>query len=125
MSRDYRMNIPLESEEQVAVADYLRYQKVLFNHCPNEGKREPRTGAILKRMGMRPGFPDFFIYESRGGFHGLAIELKRVKGGRVTDEQRNCLRELTERGYYAAVCKGFDEAKDIIDKYLKNQLRRE
>lgn len=120
------MEIPLESEEHVAVADYLRYQKVLFNHCPNEGKREPRQGAILKRMGMRTGFPDFFIYEARGGYYGLAIELKRVKGGRITDEQRKCLRELMDKGYYAAVCRGFDEAKAVIDRYLQNkEIRNE
>ncbi len=120
------MEIPLESEEQAAVADYLRYLKVLFNHSPNEGDRKPQYTAKLKRMGMRTGFPDFFIYETRGGWHGLAIELKRVKGGRVTDEQRKCLRELMDRGYYAAVCKGFDEAKTVIDRYLQNkEIRNE
>jgi len=27
------------------------------------------------------GFPDLFFYEPRGEHHGLAIELKREKGG--------------------------------------------
>lgn len=117
----YKEQIPLESEEHIAVADYLNYLGLLFNHSPNEGIRKPQYVVKLKRMGMSVGFPDFFIYEPRGGYHGLAIELKRRKCGRVTEEQKKCLKELSERGYYATVCYGFDDAKAVIDRYLKQQ----
>ena len=113
--------IPTEQVEHLHVAQYLRYKGVMFNHSPNEGKREVRTGAQLKAMGMRPGFPDFFIYEARNGYHGLAIELKRIKGGTVSATQKQCLQELRDRGYRAEVAKGFDEARKIIDEYLKEQ----
>ena len=114
----YKTEIPLESDEHIAVADYLKYLGVLFNHSPNEGMRKPQYVAKLKRMGMLPGFPDFFIYEPRGIYKGLAIEMKRIKGGRITEEQKECLAKLSERGYYATVCRGFDEAKAVIDRYL-------
>lgn len=114
-------NCPTEKVEHLHVANYLRYKGVVFNHSPNEGKREVQYIAQLKAMGMRSGFPDFFIYEARGGYHGLAIELKRVKGGRVSDAQKQCLQELNDRGYKAEVARGFDEARQIIDDYLKEK----
>ena len=47
----------------------------------NEAKR-------LKATGYKRGFPDVFVYEPRGAFHGLAIELKKDKGGRVSHEPK-------------------------------------
>lgn len=44
-----------------------------YHHSPNEGKRTPRQGADLKRMGMKPGEPDLRIgYQGRADF----IEMK-------------------------------------------------
>ena len=123
MKTTCRTNIPSEEQEQIAVADYLRLRGVVFNHSPNEGKREPQYIVKLKRLGMRVGFPDIFIYEARGKYHGLAIELKRQKGGKISKPQLQCLCELKQRGYYATVCRGFQEAKIIIDKYLKGELQ--
>jgi hypothetical protein len=114
-------NYPLEQEEHLAVAEYLRLKRVFFNHSPNEGKRQVQYVVKLKSMGMKTGFPDFFVYEPRGKYHGLALELKRVKGGRVSDSQKECLSKLAERGYKAVVCKGFDEAKKAIDLYLSEE----
>ncbi len=68
---------------------------------------------------MRVGFPDIFVYEPRGQYHGLAIEMKRQQGGKVSEAQRECLAELTARGYLAVVCRGFQEAKKTVDEYLK------
>ena len=114
---------PTEAQEQYAVAEYLRFLGVVFNHSPNEGKNDVQYIVKLKRMGMRVGFPDLFIYEPRGSYHGLAIEMKRVKGGKLSEAQAKCLAELNERGYKAAVCRGFDEAKKIIDDYLKGETQ--
>ena len=108
-----------EAEEQIAVADYLRARRVFFHHSPNEGKNEVQYIVKQKRLGMRVGFPDIIIFEPRGNYHGLAIELKREKGGRVSEAQKECLDELNARGYLAVVCRGFTEAKDVIDRYLK------
>ena len=74
-------------------------------------------------------FPDLVIYEPRGNYHGLFIELK-AEGTRlykrnltpVTEhikEQLNMLDKLYERGYCARFAVGFDEAKKLIDEYLK------
>ena len=119
-----RMATPLESAEHIALADFLRWKGVLFNHSPNEGRRLPQYVAKLKKMGMRTGFPDFFIYEARGPFHGLAIEMKRRHGGTVSDVQLSCLAELRLRGYRAEVCRGFDEAVRVVGEYLDGNERK-
>ena len=74
-----------------------------------------------KMAGYRKGFPDLFIYEPRivdGKIkHGLAVELK-VKGNYPTDTQRRTLNELSERGFEAHVCTGFDQAIETIEWYI-------
>ena len=107
-------NCPKETDEQRAVAEYLRYRGLLFSHTPNEGKRTPATAGILKSMGMSPGFPDLFIYEPRGKYHGLAIEMKS-KTGKPSEGQIAWLSHLNKRGYAAYIAYGADEAIRIIE----------
>ena len=44
---------------------------------PNGGWRAKRTAAAMKAEGAKPGVPDYLLPVARGGFSGLAIELKR------------------------------------------------
>jgi hypothetical protein len=77
----------------------------------NEAKR-------MKATGYKRGFPDVFVYEPRGPFHGLAIELKKEKGGRVSQSQKDWKQALEERGFHATVAKGYDMAIDVLERYL-------
>ena len=77
----------------------------------NEAKR-------MKATGYKRGFPDVFVYEARGGFHGLAIELKKGSGGRVSPSQNEWQQALEMRGYKATVAKGYDEAVRVLEWYL-------
>lgn len=45
--------------------------------------------------------------------------MKRRKGGRVSDDQREWLAHCNENGYRAEVCRGWDEAREVIEDYLK------
>lgn len=123
MSTVNKQTNPVASELTVTcqVADYLRYLNVPFFHIPNEAKRSERNGYILKRMGLSAGVPDMFICVPSGCYHGLFIELKREKGGKVSDAQREWLDALGKQGYRAIVCKGFDEAKAEIDRYFTDK----
>ena len=87
-------------------------------HIPNGGKRGKAEAARFKRMGVKPGVPDMFLPVARGGYHGLFIELKRQDGGRVSIDQQAWLTRLGVNGYCAVVCKGWDEAREMIVKYL-------
>jgi len=55
---------------------------------------------------------------ARGGFHGLYIELK-VKGGRVSKEQRWWIEKLREQGYRVEVPVGCQAALDVLMDYLE------
>lgn len=93
----------------------------LLFHIPNEGKRDQRTGYILKQLGLKKGVPDIFLPVARGGKHGLFIEMKRIKGGTVSKEQREWLDKLREQGYAAEICFGWEAAAAVIRKYLKEE----
>jgi hypothetical protein len=45
------------------------------------------------------------------------LELKRDQGGRVTQEQRNCLAALERAGATVGVAHGLDEALDQLGKW--------
>ena len=65
------------------------------------------------------GVPDLVIPEPRGQFHGLYIEMKRVKGSRVSEDQVRWGEALKERGYAFHIAYGADEAIDLIRTYFE------
>lgn len=81
-------------------------------------KRNAREAARFKRMGVKAGVPDLFLPVSRGGCHGLFIELK-APHGRLSDHQRGWLESLKASGYAVSVCYGCDEARRDILRYLE------
>ena len=71
-----------------------------------------------KNSGYKKGFPDLFLYEPRGSYHGLAIELK-VGYNKPTKEQLEWIEQLNKRKYKAVVCRGIDETLFEIQNYLR------
>ena len=90
-------------------------------HIPNEGKREPRTGARMKAAGLKKGVPDICLPVPRSGYHGLYIEMKSANG-KLRKEQKEWLERLGKNGYLAVTCHGFEEARDLILDYLAGNL---
>ena len=93
----------------------------LFYAVPNGGLRDKRTAAKLKAAGVAPGVPDLAFPVARGGYHGLYVEMKRSKGGRVTSLQREWIAKLRANGYKAEVCSGADAAMAVIERYLREE----
>ncbi|MGB2246172.1 MAG: VRR-NUC domain-containing protein [Alcanivorax sediminis] len=120
--------VPTEHEEQKAVIQWFNVQhktmKGRLVAVPNgahlAGSKAQRAAKItrMKAEGLSPGFPDLLLPVARGGFHGLAIEMKRVKGSSTSDEQLEWLDFLARQGYLAVLCKGADAAIDTIQAYL-------
>ena len=115
---------PTEDEEQEAVIEWKNLMvnqfpelKYLY-HCPNGGSRNPAEAQKLKRMGVLPGVSDLHLPVARGGFHGLWVEMKRQKGGKLSKDQKEWLDGMNEEGYLAVRADGAEEACDIIYKYL-------
>lgn len=106
-----------ETAEQIAVVQYCEAMKWYIVHIPNEGKRSPQTANLLKEMGLRPGFPDLFLFEPRGKWHGLAIEMKS-EDGRLGKNQEEQLIALNKRGYAVKVAYSSAEAIKSIERYM-------
>jgi len=92
---------------------------------PNGGKRDIREAARLKQQGVKSGVSDLFLALPRGNYCGLWIEMKRpiVKGKsrpKVSEMQNIWISKMVVVGYRAKVCYGFDEARELIEMYLKS-----
>lgn len=118
---------PSEHLEQVQLvamveAAYPREAAMLFA-IPNGGDRNVLVAVKLKKEGVRRGVPDMFLALPRGGWHGLFIEMKRRRGGVVSPEQAAYIEALRAQGYRAEVCKGCDEALEVLRDYLSAKER--
>ena len=113
-----------EAMHQKTIIEWCKWQKVKYPeldmiiHIANEGKRNPRTGAELKRMGLRKGFPDLQLLVPNKQYSALFIELKTDKTKRLSKEQKEWLEKLNSFGYKAVRCNGADEAIEVIKEYL-------
>ena len=116
-----------EKDDQIALFDWASYRPdlKLMCHIGNEGKRSVQHTVMMLRMGMKPGVPDIMLPVAKGRYHGLFIELKRKDGGRLSPAQREWQKALIEEGYAACVCKGFEEAKETIDWYMRGAKRND
>ena len=96
----------------------------------DSGKMSVWQGARAKKLGQGKSWPDLEFFEPNNQYAGLFIELKAdqdeifTKTGRLredehTTEQAAMLAKLRKRGYYADFACSFDEAKDLIDWYLR------
>ena len=131
-----------ELELQAQVADYIRlqYPSVIFHSDFGSGIKLTMGQAIKQKRlnGGRRAWPDMVIAEPKvksfpNVYHGLFIELKREgtrifkkDGTLVSDEhireQFDMLADLRHKGYAAEFAVGFDEAKKLIDDYMKGEL---
>jgi len=105
--------VPTEADEQRVLASYLDHLHLLRFHCPNEARRSPQLGRRLKQLGLRAGVADCLIFDpppAKPHCRGVALELKRQHGGRLSKAQEEWLDEIRKRGWYAVVCHGADDA---------------
>lgn len=121
--------VPSEAQEQKALFEWARWEqnrhpelRTLF-HIANGGSRNPIEARHLKEQGVKPGVPDIFLPVPKGEYHGLWIEMKRRKGGKVSDAQRGFIQTMNRLGYCAVVCRGWEEARNTILEYLKSERK--
>jgi len=81
----------MKQEEHHLQVSVMRFLDVVLPddarafHVPNGGRRDGRTGARLKREGVKAGVPDIVIV--MGGGRCAMIELKADKG-RLSSQQK-------------------------------------
>jgi hypothetical protein len=120
---------------QVAVCDWLnlKYPTLLFMSDTVASLKLTMGQATRNKKIQKDGFktPDVIIFEPRGKYHGLFVELKVKspfkKNGELLksdhlEGQQKTINDLNERGYYATLATGFDETVGIINNYMNNKL---
>lgn len=118
---------PTEEEEQITLFEWAAAMTYTYPdlrwlyHVPNGGSRGTAEAGRFKAMGVKPGVPDVALDIPRGGFHGLRVEMKRTKGGKLSDAQREWIVHYNAIGYRAVVCHGWQEAAKAIEEYLKEE----
>ena len=93
-----------ELQIHIAITDYL--QRVaprnsptapfIWHHSPNGEKRDKRTGAKLKAMGLLPGWPDFVLLQEGYAFFG---EVKPANGN-LSKSQKAFAQALADQRLY-------------------------
>lgn len=119
-------NTPLERFEQSALVDWLEAQGLLFS---STAQSTYTTSWNQKRLnhatGLRKGVPDMLIVipperAVDGSGRVIFVELKRVKGGVVSPEQKKWIAALNAVGgtVDAFVAHGADEAIEEIARVI-------
>jgi len=122
---------PSEHDEQKAVIEWWGVQcklwelprKALFA-IPNgqilmrSAKNPQAVMMYLRSEGFRDGVCDLMLAVPTAKYHGLFIEMKRLKGGVLSEDQAEMMEMFNELGYRAVRCNGYLEAVAEIIKYL-------
>jgi hypothetical protein len=101
---------PLEFSIQVMLADMLRRwcnPAWEWTHLPLGEKRNIVTAVRLKRMGARPGWPDFIFAGPNAKI--VFLELKR-KGNGLSDAQEIIANHLRDCGFEYLITDNLNEA---------------
>lgn len=75
---------------------------------------------IMKAMGYEPGTCDLFIMAARGGYHGLALEIK-TEDGALSPDQKQWLQGAANAGYFSTACFGYDSVEKTIKDYMEQK----
>lgn len=111
--------IPTEHQEQSIIIKYCELKKIPVFHIPNGSYKSFTARIKSKQEGLKPGVPDLMIPITNKEYCGLFIELKRLKGSKVSEYQKQWIELLNKQGYRAIVCYGSSEAIKEIESYCK------
>jgi len=126
-----------EHDEQALFVSIARarWPDVVIASVPNgmplgglSSKQKAKIINWMKAEGLLVGMPDLLIFAPRLAppnkdgarilYCGLALEFKRVRGGTLSDAQKDILAKLEASGYYTAVPHGYEEAMEITETYM-------
>lgn len=103
---------PLEEVEQATFVRWLEIKGYKFTAIPNSTYTKSwKQKARNKLMGLRAGFPDMVVI-AEGKF--MAVEMKRIKDGRITPAQSSWIESLKSANVPVAVCYGAEQAITFV-----------
>lgn len=121
--------VPLEHDEQVALMQYANLQAsrderwALLFAIPNAGAGAQKGQAgKLKAEGVKPGVPDLMLPVAMAPYHGAFIEMKRRRGGVLSEDQARWRDALYKQRYRVYVARGWEVAAAYIADYLAGRF---
>ena len=84
---------------------------------PNGGKRDARTGALMKKEGAVAGMADLVLFHPWDDTRPLFIEMKLPKG-RQSESQIEFEKLFKAAGYSYVICRTFEEFRVAVESYL-------
>lgn len=96
----------------------IQYPQHLIYAIPNGGQRNAIVAAKLKAEGVLAGIPDLHIPVARNGYHGLYIEMKNGKEGRVSQYQKETMSILEREGFKCIVCRDLYSFVNEVKHYI-------
>lgn len=114
------MTVPVPSEdvEQIHFVQWLDGEGIPYWHTNNEmWTKSWKQKNRAKEMGVKSGIPDLFL-----AFDGklVGIEMKRTKGGVVSENQKYWGTILEAAGIPCFVCRGCDHAIQTVEELLSS-----
>lgn len=111
-----------ESQLQHSCLQWFRIQYpslfLMLFAVPNGGKRDAKTGALMKYEGVLRGVADLILLIPKKGFASLCIEMKTPKGAQ-SDFQREWQKEAEKYRNKYVICHSLEEFMNEINSYLK------
>lgn len=122
LANPYDKYLGAEDKLQRSVLKWLnlQYPEAFVVHVPNEGRRTMFERYKFKQLGGVSGMPDLMIFNPKGKYNGLAIELK-AGTNKPTKNQLECLKKLQEFDWVAFWSADFEDIKRRVDNYFANQ----
>lgn len=126
------MNHP-EYNLQKSICQYLdlQYRDVLYMSDTIAACKLTMQQAVRNKAIQKANFkcPDLIIFKPNGTYHGMFLELKvespyykdgsGLKADKHVHGQAESMIKLAAEGYFCSFAWTFDQAKSLIDNYLK------
>jgi hypothetical protein len=128
--------VPTEAQECKWLFEWAQMQSSrgwklsdILVHVPNGAYHgaDRKAGAVvarkLREQGLHPGAFDYILPVPvlRSGLRfcpGLWLEMKRTRGGTVSEDQKKFMSSMQQLGWQCEIAKGWIQATRIIEAYL-------
>jgi hypothetical protein len=120
LKRVAKESSPLECCEQETVAAWLDLHNVFYTATMAGSYLHPATFNRMKRMGLKKGVSDLILFDHPPAYHktgyvGTCLEMKRSRGGKLSEDQVQWLAKMQKLNWLCFVAEGADKAIEFLE----------
>ena len=117
---------PSEDDEEHTLVDFCDLKGWKHTHFSNETYTTSwKQKNKMKYLGVHSGVPDHLVIVRRkdGTTVPAYVEMKREKGGTISDTQFEWIEALLQAGQFDAACEGGEEAVKFVTAVENNDTK--